>query len=86
MVKLATQVRGDAAKQPYYQFFCPMVSQGEGDWLQQDDKLLNPYFGSKMLHCGKLVSTFAPVASTRSKTDQNSGNTNNKTSSRPKGE
>lgn len=86
MVKLATQVRGDAAKQPYYQFFCPMVSQGEGDWLQQDDKLLNPYFGSKMLHCGKLVSTFAPLASTRRTTDQKSGNTNNKTLSRPKGE
>ncbi|QDT92665.1 efflux RND transporter periplasmic adaptor subunit [Gimesia algae] len=86
VIKLATQVRGDGAKQPYYQFFCPMVSQGEGDWLQKDDKLLNPYFGSKMLHCGKLVSTFAAGTSTNTKTGQKSDGTENKTPSRPKGE
>lgn len=86
VVKLATEVRGEGAKQPYYQFFCPMVSQGEGDWLQQDDKLLNPYFGSKMLHCGKLVSTFAPVASNSKKADEKPESTKNKTLSRPKGE
>lgn len=86
VVKLATQLRGADAKQPYYQFFCPMVPQGEGDWLQNDDKLLNPYFGSKMLHCGKLVSTFAPVKSSKSEPTEKSGRIKNKTSSRPQGE
>ncbi|WP_291179652.1 efflux RND transporter periplasmic adaptor subunit [Gimesia sp.] len=86
VVKLASQVRGDGAEQPYYQFFCPMVSQGEGDWLQKDDKLLNPYFGSKMLHCGKLVNTLDPLASNSTKADQKSESTKSKTLSRPQGE
>lgn len=61
VVKLATQLRGSEAKQPFQHFYCPMVPKGGGDWLQTDQKLVNPYFGSKMLHCGKLVETFAPV-------------------------
>lgn len=33
--------------------FCPMARRGEGAyWLQEDDALLNPYFGSRMLRCG----------------------------------
>jgi Cu(I)/Ag(I) efflux system membrane fusion protein len=24
------------------------------DWLQDDDQLLNPYFGSMMLKCGEV--------------------------------
>ncbi|WP_339726917.1 efflux RND transporter periplasmic adaptor subunit [uncultured Gimesia sp.] len=61
VVKLATQVRGSEAKQSFHHFFCPMVPQGGGDWLQPDDKLVNPYFGSQMLHCGELVPTFEPA-------------------------
>jgi Cu(I)/Ag(I) efflux system membrane fusion protein len=34
---------------------CPMVHGKYGaDWLQGDDKLLNPYFGARMLRCGKI--------------------------------
>ena len=34
---------------------CPMVYGKQGaDWLQGDDKLLNPYFGARMLRCGKM--------------------------------
>jgi len=62
VVRLATQVRGGEAKQPFQHFYCPMVPQGGGDWLQSDLKLVNPYFGSQMLRCGELVETFAPVA------------------------
>lgn len=33
--------------------FCPMARSGQGaSWLQQDDELLNPYYGSMMLRCG----------------------------------
>ena len=32
-----------------------MVKGGEGDWLQTSKPLVNPYWGSKMLHCGKEV-------------------------------
>lgn len=36
--------------------FCPMARRGEGAyWLQQDDTLLNPYFGANMLRCGDVV-------------------------------
>lgn len=62
VLALASQVRGEAAKQPFLHFFCPMVPGGGGDWLQVHDKLLNPYFGSEMLHCGEKVREFATTA------------------------
>jgi membrane fusion protein, copper/silver efflux system len=57
VITLATEVRGQSANTAFKHFFCPMVKQGEGDWLQVDDQLSNPYFGSEMLHCGELVRT-----------------------------
>ncbi|MCA9263490.1 MAG: efflux RND transporter periplasmic adaptor subunit [Planctomycetales bacterium] len=60
VVTLATKVRGTQAEQPFNHFFCPMVKQGEGDWLQADDLLSNPYWGSQMLRCGDLVRTIPP--------------------------
>jgi membrane fusion protein, copper/silver efflux system len=37
---------------------CPMVHDDRpdpgADWLQPDDKLLNPYFGAMMLRCGEV--------------------------------
>ncbi len=33
--------------------FCPMAKK---PWLQESDQIANPYFGSKMLKCGKIVS------------------------------
>ena len=64
VVTLATEVRGAGADQPFHQFFCPMVKQGEGDWLQSDDLLRNPYYGTEMLRCGELVRTIPPDAAT----------------------
>lgn len=55
VIRLAVAVRGDDAQQPFMHFYCPMVKGGGGDWLQADDSLANPYFGSKMLRCGELV-------------------------------
>jgi len=36
----------------YTVMHCPMVKGGAGDWLSADGKVNNPYFGSKMAHCG----------------------------------
>jgi Cu(I)/Ag(I) efflux system membrane fusion protein len=33
--------------------FCPMAKK---PWLQESDQVANPYFGSKMLKCGNIVS------------------------------
>lgn len=35
---------------------CPMV---KAEWIQVDGKTANPYYGSKMLRCGKKVSDLA---------------------------
>jgi len=38
-----------------YVMHCSMVYPDRGaDWLQSDSELLNPYWGSMMLHCGEL--------------------------------
>lgn len=58
VVTLAAQLRGADADQPFTHFFCPMVKDGGGDWLQSDGQLINPYWGSKMLHCGDKVREF----------------------------
>lgn len=68
MVTLASQVRGSDSQQTFYQMFCPMVKGGGGDWLQADDSLLNPYWGSQMLRCGTKVTQFSPEASVSSQT------------------
>ncbi|MDZ4779838.1 MAG: efflux RND transporter periplasmic adaptor subunit [Planctomycetia bacterium] len=58
IVRLATHVRGEQATKPFTHFYCPMVPEGGGDWLQANDSLVNPYFGSEMLRCGEKVETF----------------------------
>lgn len=60
VVTLAAQARSKDAKGSYTHFYCPMVPGGGGDWLQADDELLNPYFGSEMLTCGEKVDQFPP--------------------------
>lgn len=60
VITLATLVRGETAETTFHQFFCPMVPEGEGDWLQPNEQLVNPYWGSKMLTCGDLVRSIAP--------------------------
>jgi Cu(I)/Ag(I) efflux system membrane fusion protein len=35
---------------------CPMVGRDLGaNWLSRSKEVLNPYFGSQMLHCGEVV-------------------------------
>jgi Cu(I)/Ag(I) efflux system membrane fusion protein len=64
MVTLATQVRSKRAEHEFTHFYCPMVPGGGGDWLQPDDQLLNPYFGSQMLRCGEKVQTLPAHSAT----------------------
>ncbi len=63
VVTLATLVRGETASTPFHHMFCPMVKGGAGDWLQDNGKLINPYWGSQMLTCGEVVHRF-PVSGT----------------------
>lgn len=40
-----------------YKQFCPMAFQGEGGyWLSNVKEIRNPYYGDKMLKCGKIVA------------------------------
>ncbi|MCO6455707.1 MAG: efflux RND transporter periplasmic adaptor subunit [Pirellulaceae bacterium] len=65
VVTLASRARGEQAKGSLVHFFCPMVPGGGGDWLQNDQELLNPYFGSRMLRCGEKAHEFPLPASLR---------------------
>jgi membrane fusion protein, copper/silver efflux system len=41
--------------QQLYLAHCPMAFKNKGaSWLQSDETITNPYFGSKMLHCGTI--------------------------------
>ena len=43
---------------PVYYQFCPMANKGKGaNWLSLENKVKNPYYGSRMLSCGKVVET-----------------------------
>ena len=45
-IKLSTQ--------PVYKAYCPMV---KASWLSNASSIKNPYYGSAMLTCGKVVET-----------------------------
>ena len=41
-----------------YKQYCPMAFEGKGGyWLSDRDKIRNPYYGEKMLKCGKVTET-----------------------------
>ena len=44
----------------YYQY-CPMAFDDKGAyWISEEEAVFNPYFGDKMLRCGKVVETLIP--------------------------
>ena len=46
---------GSPEKTQIYRQHCPMAFNNTGaDWLSQEKAVLNPYFGSSMLHCGSV--------------------------------
>lgn len=43
---------------PIYYQFCPMANSGKGaNWLSKESEIKNPYYGSKMMTCGKTIET-----------------------------
>lgn len=41
-----------------YKQHCPMAFNNQGaDWFSDSEQIRNPYFGEKMLSCGKVVET-----------------------------
>ena len=41
-----------------YKQFCPMAFEGKGDyWYSNSEQIRNPYYGDKMLKCGRLDET-----------------------------
>lgn len=43
---------------PTYYQHCPMANEGKGaHWLSKENVVKNPYYGSQMLNCGKVVET-----------------------------
>lgn len=42
-----------------YVQYCPMAFNNKGaKWLSFDKKIMNPYFGDLMLHCGSVIEQF----------------------------
>lgn len=51
-------LKGALASGEIYKQFCPMAFEGKGDYWYSDTKeIYNPYFGDKMLHCGRTEVT-----------------------------
>jgi hypothetical protein len=41
-----------------YKQYCPMAFEGKGDfWYSNSKEIRNPYFGDKMLNCGRVEAT-----------------------------
>ncbi len=56
--KMYTLIKEAKYDVPVYYQFCPMANMGKGaNWLSLENKVKNPYYGSMMLSCGKVVET-----------------------------
>lgn len=54
-VKIYLRTFGHSLNSPVYEAYCPMAFDDKGAaWLQTDPKVLNAYFGKKMLRCGEI--------------------------------
>lgn len=51
MIALAKKIK--LSDKSVYVQYCPMA---EGSWLSNENKIVNPYYGSKMLSCGSVKS------------------------------
>lgn len=53
-----TLAKGVKYGQTLYYQYCPMYDGDKGGkWLSKEKKIQNPYFGSKMMTCGRVVDT-----------------------------
>lgn len=47
--------------QKLYKDHCPMFNDNKGaNWLSENKEIKNPYYGSKMISCGKVQETINP--------------------------
>ena len=45
-----------------YLLNCPMAFEDKGaDWISDEPRIINPYFGDEMLHCGKVKNKLSPA-------------------------
>lgn len=52
---------GHVGEKVHHEAFCPMAFGNKGaSWLQNHDTVDNPYFGSRMLRCGEIRTSFDP--------------------------
>lgn len=48
------------SSQTLYQDHCPMFNDGKGAvWFSENEEIRNPYYGSKMINCGKVEKTIS---------------------------
>lgn len=51
-------IKVSKSETPTYYLFCPMANGGKGaNWLSKENVVKNPFYGSQMLTCGKVVET-----------------------------
>ena len=51
-------IKDSKTETPVYYQHCPMANDGKGaNWLSKENTIKNPYYGSMMLSCGKVVET-----------------------------
>ncbi len=56
--RIEPQLKGTLASGQIYKQYCPMAFEGKGDyWLSDSKQIQNPYFGDKMLTCGRTEET-----------------------------
>jgi hypothetical protein len=56
--QMTTIVNATISNGEIYQQFCPMAFNNKGGyWLSTEKEILNPYYGEKMLKCGKVTET-----------------------------
>lgn len=55
---METMLDGAIASGEIYKQYCPMAFEGKGDyWFSNSKEIRNPYYGDKMLKCGRVEAT-----------------------------
>lgn len=53
--EMETVLKGALSSGEIYKQYCPMAFEGKGDyWYSTSSEIRNPYFGDKMLKCGRV--------------------------------
>lgn len=56
--EMKSLVTGNISSGSLYLEYCPMANNNTGAyWLSNEKKIMNPYFGDAMLHCGSVKET-----------------------------